>query len=199
MAWIRVDQSLRDHRKLIALANELGIGAAAATGHLVLLWLWCLDNAPDGKLTRIDPAIMGEAAQYHVCADGTNRGSATFLEALVACGWVDKRGHGTDRPPDFQIHNWEEYGGKLLQSRDRHREVVRQSRDRLDQSRSDQSRREKIRVEKKPPPTPSDDPAALTMDHEGEIRMEDDEYDPETLQQDLNALFPEGWKVKAHA
>lgn len=50
-----------------------------------------------------------------------------------------------------------------------------------------------------PPPTPSDDPAALTMDHEGEIRMEDDEYDPETLQQDLKVLFPEGWKVKAHA
>jgi len=48
------------------------------------------------------------------------------------------------------------------------------------------------------PLPPSDDPAALTMDHEGEIRMEDKEYDPETLEQDLNTLFPEGWKVRAH-
>ena len=198
MAWIRVDQSLRHHRKLIALANELGIETAAATGYLVLLWLWCLDNAPTGILKEhptkpANNSIGNIRLIATACAWSGDPNE--LVSALLASGFLDKCGRGGS----LRIHNWEEYGGKLLQSRDRHREVVRQSRDRLDQSRSDQSRREKIRVEKKPPPTPSDDPAALTLDYEGDIHFEEEGDDPETLEQDLNALFPEGWKVKAHA
>jgi hypothetical protein len=49
------------------------------------------------------------------------------------------------------------------------------------------------------PLPPSDDPAALTMDYEGDIHFEEEGDDPETLEQDLSTLFPEGWKVKAHA
>jgi len=182
MAWIRVDQSLRHHRKIITLANELGVGTATATGHLVLLWLWCLDNAPTGTLKQINGQQIATACAW--TGDPND-----LVNALISARFIDKRGRGGIC---LRIHGWEEYGGKLLQSRDRHREAVRQSRDRLDQSRSDQSRRDQIRVEKKlPPPTPSDDPAAFILDHKGEIRMEDDEYDPETLQQDLNTLFPE--------
>ena len=49
------------------------------------------------------------------------------------------------------------------------------------------------------PLPPSDDPAALTLDYEGDIHFEEEGDDPETLEQDLNALFPEGWRARARA
>ena len=195
MAWTESHQSLLDHRKTLRLARELGIDQVTAIGHLHIFWWWALDNAPDGLLTGIDPQDVATSSRFL----NSSRDSKAFLKALLLAGFVDRISQGRGKPTVLQIHDWGEYGGKLIQSRARHRDVVRQSRDRPDNSRVDNSRVDQSRVEKKPPPTPSDDPAALTMDHEGEIRMEDDEYDPETLQQDLNALFPEGWKVKAHA
>ena len=46
MAWIEVHQSLRGHKKLKCEAH--------AIGYLVCLWMWALDNAPDGNLEEIN-------------------------------------------------------------------------------------------------------------------------------------------------
>ena len=125
MAWIRVDQSLGNHRKTRHLARELGVERPTAIGHLVLLWSWALDNAPNGVLTGIDPQDIADAA-------GANRGSTTssvsFLDALVTTGFVDKRGHGTGRRTHYQIHDWNEYAGKLLEERAANRERMRRAR-----------------------------------------------------------------------
>lgn len=152
MAWVPVDQSLRNHRKLLILASELGVSQVAAVGHLVFFWLWCLDNAPGGIAKRINGLQIATAAAW----DGDPQ---VLVNALLTAGFVEKCGRGGI---SLRIHDWSEYGGKLLRSRDLHREAVRRSRDRLDQSRSDQSRVEKNRVEPPPPPAPSgcggDDP-----------------------------------------
>ena len=42
MAWIKSDQSLANHPKLILLARELQISKVEALGHLHLLWYWVL-------------------------------------------------------------------------------------------------------------------------------------------------------------
>ena len=188
MAWTESHQSLLDHRKTLRLARELGIDQVTAIGHLHIFWWWALNNAPEGFLTGIDPQDIAASSRFL----NSSHDSEAFLKALILAGFVDEKRQGKGKPILRQIHDWDEYGGKLIQSRARHREVVRQSRDRPDNSRSDNSRSDKIRVEKKqpPPPTSSNDDAA-------EIRLEDD--DPETLEQDLNVLFPEGWRAKARA
>lgn len=53
MAWIELHQSLPQHRKLLALRDALGLRTPAALGHMCLLWLWALDNAPDGDLSAL--------------------------------------------------------------------------------------------------------------------------------------------------
>ena len=130
MAWIPVDQSLVGHRKTLRLARELGVSQTTAIGHLIRFWLWCADNAPTGKLTGIDPQDIAYAS-------GTNRGSVNFFDALVTCGFVDKRGHGTDRPPDFQIHDWEQFGGKLWAERAKNRQRMKAARAVLEKNREE--------------------------------------------------------------
>ena len=40
MAWIQVHQQLKDHRKLLAAADELEIEPAHMLGLLISFWLW---------------------------------------------------------------------------------------------------------------------------------------------------------------
>src|SRR4030065_242408 len=117
-AWIRVDQSLRHHRKLLTLANELGVETAAATGHLVLLWLWCLDNAPTGILKRINGQQISTACAW---TGDPNE----LVTALLSAGFLDKCGRGGI---SLRIHDWYEYAGKLLEARAANRERMRRAR-----------------------------------------------------------------------
>lgn len=134
MAWLPVDQSLRDHRKLIALANELGVGTATATGHLVLFWLWCLDNAPSGILKRINGQQISTASAW-------SGNPNDLVNALLSSGFLEKCGRGGI---GLRVHDWPDYGGKLLQARAHHRDVMRRSRDKtIEESRSEESREEK--------------------------------------------------------
>ncbi len=48
MAWIQIHQQLKDHRKVLAAADELDIEPAHMLGLLISFWLWAIDNAPDG-------------------------------------------------------------------------------------------------------------------------------------------------------
>ena len=50
MAWIQIHQQLKDHRKVLAAADELDIEPAHMLGLLISFWLWAIDNAPDGSL-----------------------------------------------------------------------------------------------------------------------------------------------------
>lgn len=96
MAWIEVHQALRDHRKTQALAVQLDMPEPHVIGHLMYLWLWALDNAPDGRLPR-SARIIARAAWWE--GDGD-----TWVAALRACGWID------DEDGDIVIHDW--YDGR---------------------------------------------------------------------------------------
>ena len=50
MAWLEVHQELREHRKLYACADDLGVEPVTMLGMLISLWLWALDNVQDGNL-----------------------------------------------------------------------------------------------------------------------------------------------------
>ena len=51
MAWMELHQSLPQNKKTLRLKRLLKIRTPQAVGHLCMLWLWAIDNAPDGDLT----------------------------------------------------------------------------------------------------------------------------------------------------
>lgn len=110
MAWIKVDQTLRDHHKILELSEILDISVPTAIGHVVMLWTWSLDNAPDGVLP-------GPRALARIC-DWTGD-PKQFLDALVQVAFVDQVG------TKFEVHNWGEYAGSLIEKRERAAERMR--------------------------------------------------------------------------
>ena len=97
MAWIELHQSLPQHRKLLALRDALGVRTPAAIGHMCLLWLWALDNAPDGDLSALPAKQLAEICQFNV------RRADALAAALRTSGFVDF---------DGQLHDWSDYTGR---------------------------------------------------------------------------------------
>ena len=116
MAWIELHQSLPQHRKLLALRDALGLRTPAAIGHMCLLWLWALDNAPDGDLSALPAKQLAEICQY------TGHRTGDLAAALRTSGFVDA---------DGRLHDWGDYTGRLIDQRAASRERQRRRRARL--------------------------------------------------------------------
>lgn len=117
MAYCAVHQSLINHRKLVAAAEILGMEEVHLMGHLVSLWIWCLDNAPGGILPESIRAIA-KGAQW-------DREPALFTSAMKVSGFFDVADTG-----HFIIHDWDQGGGKLEATRKLTAERVRRFRER---------------------------------------------------------------------
>jgi DnaD/phage-associated family protein len=92
--------------------RRLSIATATAVGHLCMWWLWTIDNAPNGDLSKIGDWEIAEAAGYG--GDPTD-----FVAALIECGFLD-----TDR----HIHSWDDYAGRLLDKRAANAQRMREKR-----------------------------------------------------------------------
>ena len=136
MAWIESHQSLGTHKKLLILCEELHIDRTRAVGMLHYLWWWALDNAPDGNLKDIPATTIARAAHWNpkitlpvnhqkgrLNAEKIQEKSAIiqakieenafkFIYALQLSGFMD----------DLSLHDWEDYAGKLIQSRNNNKE-----------------------------------------------------------------------------
>ena len=106
MAWIQVHQQLKDHRKLLAAADELEIEPAHMLGLLISFWLWALDNAPSGSLQGISTRMIARAAQWSGTPDD-------FVQAMAHAGLLDEEPDGS-----LALHDWYEYTGKLIDQRE---------------------------------------------------------------------------------
>lgn len=152
MAWIKVDQTIITHKKTLKLASALGIEASQAIGLMVTLWLWAIDNAPDGSLDDIDAPLLSRAIGWSGDPD-------RLIGSLNSVGLIDGK----------RLHNWEDHNGKLMDQRQSAKERAKKSREnraaifadasqrartvrepcanvttqsRVDQSRQDQSRQD---------------------------------------------------------
>lgn len=115
-AWIESHQEIGRHPKVKKLARLLGIGIPQTVGHLHLLWHWCLDYAKDGNLSKHDEFEIADAAMWEKDAD-------KFLQALYQSEFIDKFGE------EFHVHDWIDYGGRLIAMRAANVEKQRQWRE----------------------------------------------------------------------
>ncbi|HAN21597.1 MAG: hypothetical protein A2Y15_05960 [Clostridiales bacterium GWF2_36_10] len=112
MAWIELHQTLPQNKKTLRLKSILKIKTPQAVGHLCMLWLWAIDNAPDGDLSIF---LNDEIAEI----SGWDKSADTFIKALQTAGFLDE---------NKCIHDWYEYAGKLIDKRKSDAERKRTSR-----------------------------------------------------------------------
>lgn len=118
MAWLKIYQSIRQHRKILDAADALEIAPPYMIGLLTSFWLWALDNAPDGNVSEISARNIARAAQWDGDAD-------ELLQAFISAGLLDQ---GDEDPATLTIHDWEEYAGTLIQQREAEKERSRRRR-----------------------------------------------------------------------
>ena len=117
--WIKSYQALRLHPKKDHLAELLFNGTTpndvsdyAALGLLHALWWWTLEYAPDGDLSHFSDRQIARGCGW--LGDPT-----ALMQSLTAAGFVDQ---------DRSIHDWDEYGGLLIERRSRNAEYMRKAR-----------------------------------------------------------------------
>jgi hypothetical protein len=103
VAWIESHQELAHHPKVARLARSLDVSVPAAIGHLHLFWWWCLSYADDGDVSEFTAFELAHGAQWQGDPD-------RFVEALRG-DWIDDVGVG------WEVHDWHEYAGKLVERR----------------------------------------------------------------------------------
>ena len=108
--WIEIHQSLPRHRKILALATELKVDRVQAIGHLVCFWLWALDNTPDGDLGGISSAMIAFGAEW-------TDNPQIFVDGLQKSGFIDIEDPDDSVAPVLFIHDWHDYAGRLIESR----------------------------------------------------------------------------------
>jgi hypothetical protein len=106
MTWIPVEDSLWADRKTLMLAAELDLSPTYAGAHVIRLWHWAIDNAPDLSLARLPARVIAQAADYPGDPD-------VFLQSLLGSGFLEE---------DGAIHDRDERFARLLDARRRERE-----------------------------------------------------------------------------
>ena len=118
-AWIELHQSLPSHRKTLRLQSLLKLRTPQAVGHLCLLWLWALDNAPQGDLSALSPRELATVCGYSPAK------AQLWLDALVEAGFLDREGQ------TLRIHDWDDYAGQIVYERIKNRERKRRYREQI--------------------------------------------------------------------
>jgi hypothetical protein len=127
--WIESHQSLRNHPKVKKAARLADINEFEMIGRLHCLWWWALDYAPDGDVTKYNSDDIEDAIDWR-----GNKGS--FYNALLNCGFNGHKGFfETFEDGSVHIHDWMEYGGRLLEQREFNSDRARRKRELYDDMR----------------------------------------------------------------
>ncbi len=111
---------LAQHPKTRKFARLLGVTIPTALGHLHLLWHFALKYAPDGDLARFDNDELADGCMWEGDSD-------LLVRSLWAAGWTEVP-EGTEG--GSILHQWEEYGGKVLKQKESNAERQQQYRER---------------------------------------------------------------------
>jgi hypothetical protein len=126
MAWIQVDDGIREHDKIYNLADALGISNAYAVGLMVCFWTWAVTAAPDGDVTNFPPRAITKAAGWD---KGGQKGAQQFYDDLLSIHFLEKTDDNR-----IIIRNWEQRATLLIdyieQQKENTRKRVQKCRDR---------------------------------------------------------------------
>lgn len=101
MAYVEAHQALDSHPKTKKAARLANVDRVAMLGYLLRFWWWTLDYAPDGDLSRWTVADIEDGVEW--------AGEPGLLfDSLCEAGFIDDR---------VRVHDWQDYGGKLLEKR----------------------------------------------------------------------------------
>lgn len=99
MAWISVHESLNGS-KLRRLFKALGCSKFEATGILVFLWFWGLNNADStGRIQYAD--VEDIRRELYGVGTGCNLSIDEVVDALFETGWIDRAEDG-----GLYLHDW---------------------------------------------------------------------------------------------
>ena len=115
MAWLEVHQTLPQHRKTLRAARLAGVSSIEIVGFVLSLWLWSLDNAPDGEIAVDEFASIAGML-------GWRNDTEQLLSALLGCGTNRGPGFLEEIEDRLSIHDWESYAGRLIHQRSEHRQ-----------------------------------------------------------------------------
>lgn len=119
MSYVPIYQSVLTHRKTLKLARLLDLDKFSVVGRLIALWTWSMDNAgADGSLADIEPDILADVMSYA-------GKPSELVEALLTAGFLE-----LDEDSHWRIHDWEQYGGKLIERKDANAARMRAARSR---------------------------------------------------------------------
>ncbi len=114
--WIQVYSNIVTHPKTTRLAEELKLScsstspAIVATGMLIGIWSWAIQNAYDGDLSSCPPASIADSCRW-------KKDPEVLLKALKKSGFLDD---------DMRLHDWDEYAVLLIDSEDNRKEKTRE-------------------------------------------------------------------------
>lgn len=111
MDWLRINKNLPSHPKSRALARALG--EPVSWWRVAQVWAWCVEFAPDGKITTSDPVVDIEDAASWTGERGE------FVTACVREKFLDKTENG------FAVHDWDSHNGAALKKAQRELDRVR--------------------------------------------------------------------------
>lgn len=114
--WIEVHHELPKHKKTMRFKTALKVKTPQAVGHLVMLWLHCIENASDGDITDIPPDDLALFSGY------AGKGQV-FVDALLTSSYADRMDDGR-----IVLHDWNDYAGKLLEKRQKDADRKRENR-----------------------------------------------------------------------
>lgn len=119
MAWIEAHQGLPQHPKTKRFARMLNISTREAVGSLFMFWWWALEYASDGDISKYDATDIADALQW-------DRDPEELVNALINCGPSGSKGFIEKTDSGMFIHDWNKFGGRLFERREKNR--IRQAR-----------------------------------------------------------------------
>lgn len=96
MQWIKVHHSIRENRKIIKAAEILSVSEPAVIGHMVLLWLWTIENARHGVID-VEPRTIARICSY-------KRTATKLVDALVESNLLTELEDGKYKVVNFDEH-----------------------------------------------------------------------------------------------
>jgi hypothetical protein len=102
MAWIKVFETLPQHKKTHDLAILMGWQRRYAVGFLIELWLWAINHADDGDFSKITKNAF--SSYFDFSQDDAEK----CISALKSVGFFTA---------DMKINNWHDYVARFLEGR----------------------------------------------------------------------------------